>query len=366
MHDPMTAAVLTGHGGLDKLEIRRDWPVPVPEPHQVQVRVTAAAVNNTDIWTREGAYGSPGDPNAVAGWLGTVDCPRIQGGDIAGVVSALGPGVPPDILGRRVLVDPGLYRDGSADKPPVGFLGSEADGGFAEFVVVDADHVHDMTDSPLTDEQLACLPVAYGTATGMLDRAGLRSGERLLVTGASGGVGLALVQLASARGAEVVAVTSAANAEAVRESGAAHVLLRDAEDLAAQVRALAPDGLDAVADVVGGPLIGTLMPMVRDDGRWVIAGAVAGRVVEFDLRRLYLHNITLIGSSMHTRAHFAALAEAARAGVLAPRIAARFPLTRLHDAQRAFAKTRHAGKIVVNMTEASDAPVERRTDQGTG
>ncbi|MFJ9536261.1 zinc-binding dehydrogenase [Streptomyces sp. NPDC101225] len=361
----MTAAVLTGHGGPDKLEIRRDWPVPVPGPHQVQVRVTAAAVNNTDIWTREGAYGSPDDPNAVSGWLGPIDCPRIQGGDIAGVVSALGPGVPPDMLGRRVLVDPGLYRDSGADKPPVGFLGSEADGGFAEFAVVDADHAHDMTGSPLTDEELACLPVAYGTAIGMLDRAGVRSGERLLVTGASGGVGLALVQLASARGAEVVAVTSAANAEAVRESGAAHVLLRDAEDLPAQVRVLAPDGLDAVADVVGGPLIGALMPAVRDDGRWVIAGAVAGRVVEFDLRRLYLHNITLIGSSMHTRAHFAALADAARAGVLAPRIAARYPLTRLHDAQEAFARTRGAGKIVIRMTEPSDAAAETSAGRTT-
>ncbi|MFR9795923.1 zinc-binding dehydrogenase [Streptomyces sp. MS06] len=350
----MTAAVLTGHGGPDMLEIRSDWPVPEPGPRQVRVRVTAAAVNNTDIWTREGAYGSPEDPNAVSGWLGPIDCPRIQGGDVAGVVSALGPAAPAELLGRRVLVDPGLYRDGGDDTPPVGFLGSEIDGGFAEYVVVDADHVHDMTGSPLTDEQLACLPVAYGTATGMLERAGVRSGELLLVTGASGGVGLALVQMASARGAEVVAVTSPANADAVRESGAAHVLLRDAEDLAARVRALAPYGVDAVADVVGGPFLGMLLPEVRDDGRWVIAGAVGGRVVEFDLRRLYLHNITLIGSSMHTRAHFATLAGAARAGVLAPRIAARFPLTRLHDAQRAFAETRGAGKIVIGVAGRGD------------
>ncbi|MFG2308637.1 zinc-binding dehydrogenase [Streptomyces sp. NPDC048566] len=352
MDDVMAAVVMTGHGGPEMLEVRRDWPVPEPGPGQVRVRVTAAAVNNTDIWTREGAYGSPGDPDAVSGWLGPIACPRIQGGDVAGVVTALGEGSPQALLGRRVLVDPGLYPDASDNRPPTGFMGSEADGGFAEYVVVDADHAHDVTDSPLTDDQLACLPVAYGTATGMLDRAGVRSGERVLVTGASGGVGLALVQLGAARGAEVVAVTSRANEEEVRRAGAAHVLLRDAEELAAQAAAVAPDGLDVVADVVGGPLIDALMPLLRDDGRWVIAGAVAGRVVRFDLRRLYLHNISLIGSSMHTRAHFATLVEAARAGVLAPRIAARFPLTALHEAQQAFASTRDAGKIVIQVSEA--------------
>ncbi|WP_331459406.1 zinc-binding dehydrogenase [Saccharothrix sp. NRRL B-16348] len=347
MERTMTAAVLTRHGGLDALQVRDDWPVPVPGEGEVLVRVTAAAVNNTDIWTREGAYGLPGRPEALAGWRGPLTFPRVQGGDIAGVVDAVGPGVPGELTGRRVLVDPAIYRDGGPHAPPVGLLGSEADGGFAEHVVVPADQAHDVTASPLTDDQLACLPVAYGTAMGMLERADLRAGEAVLVTGASGGVGLALVQLAAARGAHVLAVTSSAKADLVAEAGASRVVTRDVGDVAEQVRAIVPSGLDAVADVAGGPDLAALLPLLRDDGRWVIAGAVAGPVVTFDLRRLYLHNIALIGSSMHTREHFAKLVETARAGAISPRVAGRHDLAAVHEAQRRFREGRHVGKIVI-------------------
>jgi len=295
--------------------------VPVAGEGELVVRVSVAAVNNTDIWTRQGAYGLPGQPAALAGWRGPVSFPRVQGGDIAGVVSAAG------LVGRRVLVDPAIYLDERREAPPVGLLGSEADGGFAEYVVVPAAQAHDVTDSPLSDEQLACLPVAYGTAMGMLERADVCAGERVLVTGASGGVGLALVQLAAARGAMVVAVSSAAKADQLRDAGAIGVVSRDADDLPAQVPDLVPSGLDAVADIAGGPLLDQLLPLVRDDGRWVIAGAGAGPVVAFDLRRLYLHNLRLIGSSMHTREHFAKLVEVARAGTISPRIAGRHRLT---------------------------------------
>jgi NADPH:quinone reductase-like Zn-dependent oxidoreductase len=170
---------------------------------------------------------------------------------------------------------------------------------------------------------------------------------RVLVTGASGGVGLAVVQLAAARGANVVAVTSGAKASAVRDAGARHVVRRDGGDLAAQVTMAVPDGVDAVADVAGGPAIEQLLPVVRDDGRWVIAGAVAGPIVSFDLRRLYLHNLCLIGSSMHTRDHFAKLVELARTGSVRPRIAGRYTLADIHQAQHQFLERQHVGKIVI-------------------
>ncbi|WP_243718600.1 zinc-binding dehydrogenase [Actinomadura sp. 7K534] len=345
----MTAAVLSRHGGPDALEVREDWPVPQVGPGQVLVRVSAAALNNTDIWTREGAYGLPGRPDAKAGWRGPVDFPRVQGGDIAGTVGAVGAGVPEDLAGRRVLVDPAFYADGHEDAVPVGLLGSEADGGFATYVAVGADRVHDMSDSPLSDEELAALPVAYGTAMGMLERARIGEGESVLVTGASGGVGFALVQLAVARGARVVALTGGAKAAALREAGAAATISRDADPagLQRELRAAAPGGLDAVADVAGGPWLERVLPELRDGGRWVIAGAVAGAVVPFDLRRLYLHNLSLIGSSMHTPAHFAELARLARGGALRPRIAAGYRLGDIHDAQAEFRRGTHIGKIVI-------------------
>jgi NADPH:quinone reductase-like Zn-dependent oxidoreductase len=347
MDQVMTAAVLTRHGGADALEVRPDWPVPVTGPGEVLVRVSAAAVNNTDIWTREGAYGLPGRPEAKAGWRGPVQFPRVQGGDVAGCVVAAGANAPADVVGRRVLVDPAIYRDEGRHAPPVGLLGSEADGGFATYVVVSAAQAHDVTDSPLSDEQLACLPVAYGTAMGMLERADVRAGETVLVTGASGGVGLAVVQLAAARGVHVVAVTGAAKAGAVTEAGATQVVSRDAGDLAEQVATAVATPLDAVVDVVGGAGIDRLMPMLRDDGRWVIAGAVGGAVVPLDLRRLYLHNLRLIGSSMHTREHFAKLVDLARRGSVRPRVAGRHTLAGVHEAQRQVLERRHVGKIVI-------------------
>ncbi len=312
------------------------------------IRIGAAAVNNTDIWTRQGSYGLPGNPQALAGWRGHLRFPRVQGGDLAGTIAEVGPGVDIDRVGQPVLVDPALYRDHGRDAPPVGLLGSEADGGFAEYVTVNAAQAHDMTNSPLSDEQLAALPVAYGTAMGMLERAAITAGETVVVTGASGGVGLALVQLASARGATVIAVTSADKAGDVRAAGAEHTVDR-ASNLASQVKACCPEGVDAVADVAGGPLLGQLMPLIRDDGRWVIAGAVAGPVVEFDLRRLYLHNIRLIGSSMHTRDHFSCLVDSARRGTVQPVIAGRYPLDGIAAAQEHFARQLHVGKIVIEV-----------------
>jgi NADPH:quinone reductase-like Zn-dependent oxidoreductase len=342
----MTAAVLLGHGGPEQLVVRDDVPVPSPGPDEVLVRVRAAALNNTDVWTREGAYGLPGDPDALAGGRGAVAFPRIQGGDLAGHVAAVGAGVDPARVGSRVVVDPALYDGPGDDANPVGVLGSEADGGFAEFAVVAAPRAHDVTGSPLTDEQLACLPIAYGTAAGMLARAGARSGETVLVTGASGGVGYALVQLAAARGARVVALTGRATADLVRAAGADAVVDRS-EPLASALAAAVPDGVDLVADVVGGAQLGTLVDHLVEGGRVVIAGAVAGPVVTFDLRRLYLHQRVLIGSSMHTPAQFAELVDRARAGDVVPRVAASYPLAAIADAQREFLGRAFVGKVVV-------------------
>ncbi len=346
MAGTMIAAVLTGFGGPDALQVR-EVPIPRPGHGEVLVRVSAAGVNNTDIWTREGAYGLPGRPEALAGWRGPVRFPRIQGGDVAGSIAGIGAGVDPTLVGRRVLVDPALYDGPGAEANPVGILGSELDGGFAQYVVVSAARVHDVSSSPLSDEELACLPVSYGTAMGMLERAGIGRDELVVVTGASGGVGLALVQLAAARGTRVVAVTSRAKSELIRQAGATAVIARDDDSLSSAIARAAPDGLDAVADVVGGDTVAAALPQVRDGGRWVIAGAVGGPVINFDLRRLYLHNLRLIGSSMHTPAHFARLVDAAVRGLIAPRIAARYELHDIHAAQAEFVQRAHTGKIVI-------------------
>ncbi len=344
----MLAAVLTGHGGPDMLVVRDDVAVPRPGRGEVLVEIAAAAVNNTDIWTREGAYGTAEDPGAVVGWQGVpLDFPRIQGGDAVGIVVATGAEVDGRLTDRRVLIDPACYADDGEEPTLMAVLGSEHDGGFAEYVVVAAEQAHDVTDSPLSDVQLACLPIAYGTATGMLERAALRSEETVLITGASGGVGLALVQLARARGARVIGLTSEANEAAVRAAGATQTISRDDPALAEQVLDAAGGPLDVVADVVGGWVFQRLFPLLATGGRWVTCGAVAGPVVELDLRTLYLHRRRLIGSTMHTPAQFRRLVDDARHGLLDPQVARTYPLTEIHAAQADFASGEHVGKLVL-------------------
>lgn len=265
---------------------------------EIRIEVAAAGVNNTDLWTRQGAYGTPDDPDAVVGWKGVpVDFPRIQGGDAVGRVVELGPGAPQHLLGRQVLVDPIVYGQGDdPEEPPIdGVLGSEEDGAFAQHLCVAAERVHDVTEAPLSDIELACLPIAYGTAIGMLERAAVTAGERVLVTGASGGVGIALVQLAAARGAQVTAVTTARN-------------------------------------------------------------AVAGPVVRIDLRVLYLQRLRLIGSTMHTPSQFQRLVDEARAGRFTPPVARTFPLEQIHRAQEGFRSGDHVGKLVLVPSRRDEVP----------
>lgn len=175
---------------------------------------------------------------------------------MAGTVVASGPGESRNLMGARVLVDPAEYDGPVPQARPVDVLSSERDGGFAEYVVVPAARAHVVSDSPLSDVELAALPIAYGTALGMVERASVTAGETVLVTGASGGVGLAAVQLLAARGAQVVAVCSGPKAPQVRAAGARAFVDRRGRQVVADAAAAAPEGYDAVIDVVAGDLIG--------------------------------------------------------------------------------------------------------------
>lgn len=325
----------------------RDVPVPRPGQREVLVRVGAAGCNNTDIWTREGTYGSAGDSGQAAGWRGPIDFPRVQGGDVAGMVVACGDEVSSDVVGSRVLVDPANYGEPGPDGLPVDVLGSERDGGFAEYVVVPAERAHRVDESPLSDVELAALPIAHGTALGMLERGSVTAGCTVLVTGASGGVGLAAVQLAHSRGARVVAVCSGDKADPVRAAGAAAILDRQRGQVVAEAARAAPAGYDAVIDVVAGPMVGPGLGLLRAGGRWVVAGALGGWAVDLDVRRLYLANLALLGSTMHTPRIFDLLVDLARRGVVRPVIAATFGLGEVPAAQQQLARRQHVGKLVV-------------------
>jgi NADPH:quinone reductase-like Zn-dependent oxidoreductase len=341
----MCAALLTGHGGPEKLQLREDVPVPVPGAGEVLIRVAAAAVNNTDINTRIGWYSKSGDATEDGGWAGApLSLPRIQGADLCGRIVALGEGVDPGRIGERVIVEPCLREARGERLASPWYLGSECDGGFAEYTLVASSHAFAI-DSPLSDVELASFPCSYSTAENMLTRAGVKAGERVLVTGASGGVGSAAVQLAKARGAQVVAVTTPDKSAALYELGADQVVDRNA----APRYSLGADTIDVVVDLVGGARWPELLDLLRAGGRYAVSGAIAGAMVALDLRTLYLKDLSFYGCTVLEAGVFANLVKRIEAGQIRPLVAATYPLQRIVDAQAVFQEKRHIGKIVLTV-----------------
>jgi NADPH:quinone reductase-like Zn-dependent oxidoreductase len=354
----MTAVLLTGYGGYDKLELRRDVPVPVPEANEVLIRVGACGVNNTDINTRKGWY-APSVRGATDGsvavtesdqggaWSGQLAFPRIQGADVVGRIVAVGRRVPADRIGQRVLVEP-VVRDPKAphERRRIEYLGSERDGGFAEYVAVPSVSAFSV-DSELSDAALATFPCSYSTAEHMLSRIRLRQQDTVLITGASGGVGSALVQLAKRRGAVVIAVASAPKQAAVAALGADAVIDRHA-DLSTSIHRLGyRDGVDVVADVVGGDGFPDLIGALKGGGRYVTAGAIAGPMVSLDLRQLYLKDLEFQGATVLPLGLFGQLVGYIEREEIRPLLAAQYPLVDIRKAQEAFMAKAHVGNIVL-------------------
>ncbi|SPF76555.1 Mycocerosic acid synthase [Aliiroseovarius pelagivivens] len=343
-NETMTGVILTGHGDYDQLSYRDDLSVPTPGPGEVQIRVAAAAVNNTDLNTRLAWY-SKGDSDAEdASWSGNaLKLPLIQGADVCGHISAVGEGVDPARIGERVLIEPSL-REPNAAPDTAKYFGSECDGGFAQFTKVAARHAHKI-DSTLSDVELASFPCSYSTSENMLTRTGVGEGDRVLVTGASGGVGSATVQLARARGAEVIALTSPAKIALLEELGASKALDRNA-DLVAE---LGKNSVDVVIDLVAGPGWPALLDVMRPGGRYAVAGAIGGPEVTLDVRTLYLKDLSFFGCTVLNSEVFPNLVKRIESGDIRPLVAETYPLAQIVDAQKSFASKGHMGKIVLNI-----------------
>ena len=353
--ETMKAVVTTGNGGYERLEYR-DVPIPTCGAGEALLRVLAAGVNNTEINTRLGWYGAAvtegtntlaaGDADHAAdrpdgGWSDPTPFPFIQGTDCCGIVVKVGSGVPPELEGRRALVRACMRPNGFGDKKSV-WMGSDFDGAFAQFVCVPAGEVFPVA-CDLTDVELAAIPCAYGTAENLLDHAGVRSGDHVLVTGASGGVGSATVQLACRRDAVVHAIAGQAKHDRVRQIGARHLIPR--EQPVAQH--LGDRSMDVVVDVVGGPGFSELLSVLRRGGIYVTSGAIGGPLVELDLRSLYLWDITMVGTTAWEEPVFPNLVKYVERGEIKPLVARTFPLSEIVAAQQEFMLKDHVGKFVL-------------------
>jgi L-2,4-diaminobutyrate transaminase len=346
----MKAVVLTGHGGLDKLVYKTDVPVPTLAKGEVLIEVSACGMNNTDVWVRQAAYGTDEDPKAPSSWRRggtTLTFPRIQGTDSVGKIVAVGSGGDPKRIGERVMVDFSIYNAEDDSLADCDYIGHGRDGGYAEYLAVPAENAH-VVRRNMTDAELATFCCAYLTGEHMLDRARVAAGERVLITGASGGVGSGLVQLVRARGGIPYAVAGAGKEDQVKAVGAEAVVTRGKGDLAAEVaKATGGKPIDVVADLVAGSMFNDLLRLLRPEGRYVTAGAIGGPVVQLDLRTLYLKHLEMHGSTQGTRGAFKRLVGYIEDGKIDAILAGTYKLSDFHRAQTDFMNKQFVGKLVV-------------------
>jgi NADPH:quinone reductase-like Zn-dependent oxidoreductase len=342
----MKAVQVTGYGDVDKLEVV-EKSIPQPKENEVLIKVKACAINNTEIWMREGAYGT----GSKSGWRPEgVQFPRIPGSDITGTVVEKGSGVEEDMVGKDVVLFPftSSGEEGTEHiSEDMSFIGSEYDGGYAEYVVWPAELCFDM---PLPNStESAVFSVSGMTAWHMVEQIQAQPGETVMVTGANGGVGSLNVQIASkVFGSNVIAIVGDLALEGkMKELGATHVLSYKSDQLAEEIIEVNGGPIDSVLDVVGDALFSTSLQVLKKGGKFCTSGSAGGQKTELDFRTMYLKHITLYGSVLGTRAEFKRMLEAISEGKIKPVIDRTFPLEQAREAQSYFKEAGKMGKIVL-------------------
>jgi alcohol dehydrogenase len=333
----MRAAITTEHGGRETIRIVDDWPDPVAGAGQVLVEIAACAVNFHDIFTRRGMPGIK------------LKLPVVVGSDIAGTICAVGEGVTQWKIGDRVLIDP-VLREGT-----FGMIGETVDGGRASHIAVSTAQLVAIPDG-VTLEQAAALPLAYGTAYRMMMTQGrVAAGEKVLVLGASGGVGAACVQLAKMVGAEVIACASSDSKLArLKDFGADHginyatgTILDGVKAIYGKPRVTGGGGVDLAVNFTGGDTMKETQRCVTLGGRIVSCGATAGYDVGIDMRYLWTFEHHMIGSDGWAQSDLVALLDLIAAGKLDPIIDKVFPLEETAEAERLLEDREVVGKVLI-------------------
>ena len=351
----MHAVMLTGHGGIDMLVYKTDVEVPLPKPDEVLIRVKASGVNNTDINTRIGWYsksvtsdtnkgGASGLEDAKkndSSWSGKpLKFPLIQGADVYGEIVKVGSDISPKRIGESVLVRT-MQENPHTSENNCWTLGSECNGGFAQYTAVRSSEVF-VINSDWSDTDLGSIPCAYSTAEGLLNRAKLEK-ETILITGASGGVGSAAIQLAKLRDATVIAQCAVEKKEEVIQIGADKIVFRNSDLL----KEIGRDAVDIVIDLVGGPKWTQLLDILKPGGRYATSGAIAGPIVKLDLRTLYLKDLTLYGCTFQSKEVFRNIIKYIEENKIKPLVAKSYSLKEIKKAQLDFLSKKFTGKLVL-------------------
>ncbi|MCG6957697.1 MAG: zinc-binding dehydrogenase [Gemmatimonadetes bacterium] len=339
----MRAALFSEFGGPEVVSVQR-IPVPEPGPDEVRIKVEAAAMNHLDLWVRRGL---PVE----------TPMPHIGGADVAGVVEAVGEGVQGVPLGTRVVVDPSLgyswyegqNRGDSFDEPKFRLLGEHTQGGFAEYVVVPGANLLELPEGFPAHEAAAAGLVFVTAWRGLMTRGGLKAGERVLITGASGGVGTAAVQIAKMAGAHVYAVTSGRdNTRRVRALGADVVYDRKKVEFSREVwRDTGKKGVDLVFDSVGEAIWEQCLRATGVGGRLVTYGATTGARGSTEIRVVFWKQLSILGTTMGTPAEFRKVMRLVFDGRLSPVISEVIPLDEARRAHELLESGEVFGKLVL-------------------
>ena len=334
----MKAAVIYEHGGPGSIAYETDFPDPTPGPEDVIIRVGAASLNYHDIFTRRGMPGIK------------VPKPCIMGLDFAGEIVEVGSDVTDWKVGQRVLCDP-------PDRPKGGgLMGEMWHGGLAELCRVPTHHLVEIPED-VSYEQAASLPVAYGTAYRMMYTIGeVKEGDKVLVLGASGGVGTGAVMLAKARGCEVIACASTEEKlQRLKNIGADHLVNYTEVEFHKWVyetygkphRRFFEKGVDVVVNFTGGDTWVQGLKCVQRGGKVLTCGATAGFDPVEDLRYIWSFEIKVLGANGWMREELEALLDMVAKGEIDPVIDKELPLTEVNEAFRLIEDREVFGKVIV-------------------
>ena len=333
----MRAQVIRGHGEIDDISFEANWPDPVPGPGEVVLRVGACSLNYHDLFTLRGMPGIK------------LNMPLIMGIDVAGDVAAIGPDVTGWNVGDRVMVDPINRKLGK-------LLGEAMDGGLAEQVKVSAAQMIRLPDD-VSYEAAAALPVAYGTAYRMMVARGkILPGEKVLILGASGGVGTCCVQLAKLAGAHVVVAASSEDKLArLKALGADDGINYKSDDFMKEVHRRygkpkffgGTNGMDVVVNFTGGETWVPSLRCLRNGGRLLTCGATAGFDPKEDIRYIWTFELNIVGSNGWFPEDLEALLVLVRNGKLTPVIDQRLALIEAREAFRRLDERAVFGKVIV-------------------
>lgn len=327
----MRVVAIQQHGGVEQMKLDQ-WPVPTPEPGQALVEVKACGLNYMDVFV---LHGMPDLPTKM---------PRIPGGDVAGIVREVGDGVSKDWVGKKVALFPRF--------PQGGVLGENGNGGLCEFIAVDQRQLIEIPEG-VTFEEAAALPIAYGTSHRMLfTRGHIKAGEKVLILGASGGVGVSCLQFAKMAGCEVYACTSSEDkARRLKELGADHVInYAEHPDFSKAVwQATGKKGVDVAINFTGGD---TWIPTQRSmavNGRILTCGSTAGHECEIDVRFLWFREMEIIGSRAYVPDDIKACLQFVADKKVSPVIDKVLPLDQAGEGVRMLDERRVFGKVIIKI-----------------